>query len=791
MAIDRDTVITSLNSSSSFYDWFVKENEFIIPKLNAINTYTVEGGDGITAPIALTGKATISLSGKVDGGISFNGPVYFNNFVSIPNVAIRVTGITSGSSGYTLGTPVRVFYDISTNKQAYEPARGNDPDQAEVMGLVSSIDTSGAYVTVVGQVTGNFSNINTRGIGLTAGWIYFLDPGTTGYITDVEPNQTGQVSKPVLMGLTGNVGVVLQMRGNYLNSEGFTGGTGAFDRIIINTGNTDIESSASIGIGTMVSMVRFQGISRSALTNLGYEIYGGVAGSDIPTTHGIIATMSPRSIAWSSGGASGVVTIADGDCLGLVTDMFTIGSQTFIEIGLHGYTDALDSYAVGTYYINPSFFANAPAVNSQYTTTEASKCAFVKYSSNGAIIVNKSTSSVGQRSGELANYNTYVNSSGLTGGLNQGTNYLVNGNFAVWQRDTTGRGNAYTNTGSLVFADMWRRHDNVTGSDGTKSYSIIRAEFDEYQSEIEGNPQYYISIQALGLSAIGLSGATGYYDDYDHLMVGHVVPGAKKFDLNNLNIKFYGRVSSDTYPVDVYLSRYTGLSLINYTKLGTANLTANWQPFVFNGTIQPLSNEGIDIDLDDDYCEIGIDLIPLMQQANTSGITLGQSLTVDVASFVATLGTATPVAVYEEYSDQLRYCQQFYYTNYSKNQEIGSITMVDSTNPTQNVESFFIQPNKTCSFFKWPSEMRINPSVQIYSPLSGVQNDIFNKTATFDMRNTSGTIGYNSEIRSAPIGEQTIQISSSEYGMKICALNGYVNYDELYFNVVANSDFSI
>jgi hypothetical protein len=27
--------------------------------------------------------------------------------------------------------------------------------------------------------------------------------------------------------------------------------------------------------------------------------------------------------------------------------------------------------------------------------------------------------------------------------------------------------------------------------------------------------------------------------------------------------------------------------------------------------------------------------------------------------------------------------------------------------------------------------------------------------------------------------------------MKICALNGYVNYDELYFNIVANSDFSI
>ena len=158
------------------------------------------------------------------------------------------------------------------------------------------------------------------------------------------------------------------MRGNYLNSEGFTGGTGAFDRIIINTGNEDITTSLSIGIGTSVSLVRFPSVSRAALTALGYEIYGGIAGSDIPTSHGIIATMTPRDISWSSGGASGVVTISDGDCLGIVTDIFTIGGQSFIEVGLHGYTDALSSYSVDTYYINPSFFANAPTQDSHIVT---------------------------------------------------------------------------------------------------------------------------------------------------------------------------------------------------------------------------------------------------------------------------------------------------------------------------------------------------------------------------------------------------------------------------------------
>jgi len=791
MAIDRDTQISQLNSNSSFYDWFLKENTEIIEKLNLINTFTVEGGDGITAPIALTGKATISLSGKVDKGISFNGPVYFNNSVAIPNISVRVNSINSTVGGYTFGTPVRVYWDTATGLNKYEPARGNDPDQAEVFGVVSEITSTYSYVTLLGQITGDFTAVNSRGIGLTAGWIYFLNPGSTGMITDVEPIQTGQVSKPVIMGITGNVGMVLQMRGNYLNSEGFSGGTGAVDRIIINTGSSAVLTSTTVVEGTMVSLIDVQGPARAEMIDLGYELYGGVAGSDIPNGYALIASMTERSISWANPPASGVVEIRPENSLGIVTDVFNIGGLGFLEITLHGFADIFNSSAAGTYYLNPLYDASDPVTNPQYTKTPSEHIAYIKYSTNGAVIVNKPKSGFVANRSLPASAATYITADGASGGLNQGINYLVNGNFQVWQRDSVGREAAYTTTGNVIFADMWRRHDDVTGSNGSKSYSIIRSEFDEYQTEIEGNPQYYIDIKHLGLSAIGASGTSGAYADYDHLMVGHVIPGAKKFDLNNLNVKFYGKVSSDLYPVDVYFSRYSGVSLIDYKKIGTANLTGTWQPFTFNSSIEALENNGIDIDLDNDYCEVGVDFIPLMEQANINGITLGQNVTVSLASFVATIGSSIPNAIYLDYPDQLRYCQQFYYTNYDVNQTIGSITMADLATPTQNSLDMFIQPNKACNMLRWPTRMRITPTVTIYSPLSGVANDAYNKTAQLDMRNTSGTIGYANAVRESRLNATTLTATPSIHGANICAQSGYVNYDEIYFNVVANADFTI
>ena len=585
MPIDRDYIINQLSSSSSFYDWFIKENTEIIEKLNQINTFTVEGVNGITAPIDINGKASIGLSGKVDNGISFNGPAYFNAFTAIPNIAIKVPQINSTVGGFTFGTPVRVYWDIDTNTVKYEAARGNDPDQAEVMGVVSEITSSYAYVTLLGKIDGDFSEVNARGIGLTAGWIYFLDPGTTGDITDVEPVATGYVSKPVIMGITGNSGLVLQMRGNYLNPISITPGGSGSNRLIL---QCDSDLSAAPGLtltpGMFVSLYYLSPTEKNNhFTNRKkYNINGDLVGT-FPvqitkilntTINGRDAYLAPSISSNSRYGykRTGNLDISidhSGHVLGYLEDITTDGFYYYYHVLTNGYTTVTPRFFpaivsafsgsanTGNLYLNfeydpgsapggefienNQFFANSgdsPSTDNHLLLT---------YYGNNFYIHNKITS----KKDDIASVSV-LSSFSSSNNFSEKNNYLINGNFNIWQRDQIGKYSGYTFTGNTIFADLWRRRDGITGSNSTKNYNILREVFDEYQSEIEGNPEYYINVKALGLCAAGISGVPTGYTFSDHLMVGHVVPGAKIFDKNTIAIKFYAKSSISGYPLDVY-----------------------------------------------------------------------------------------------------------------------------------------------------------------------------------------------------------------------------------------------
>ena len=782
MTIDKDYIINDLNSNSTFYDWFIKENTEIIEKLNMLKVFDIQGVNGITAPVATNGVASIGLSGKVDNGISFNGPAYFNGFAAIPNIAVKVPQINSTVGGFTFGTPVRVYYDTDTSTVKYEGARGNDQDQAEVMGVVSEITPSYGYVTLLGKIDGDFSAVNTRGIGLTAGWIYFLDPGTTGNITDIEPVTTGQVSKPVIMGITGNSGLVLQMRGNYLSG---TGGT-PFQSVISLDSHLSIynESAAAFSTLEVNSVYSLRTLPGSDSNSFIDELTDYI---DQPLR---ILNSNANERTWLyksiSNQSSVYLNTAENDILGLLISKKIVSGKIVITFLIEGYTESLNSLDAGNYYLNPDSYFDID--NLEYIAPQYSKdfCTsgillFHKFPGNFSIFYNTKVSPCSSiRSTTLSS----------TSSSTESINYLINGNYNVWQRNT-GKNTAYTSTGNIQFADMWRRHDGITGGDSTKNYYIIRREFDEYQTEVEGNPQYYVDIKALGVSAQGISGTSGGYTAYDHLMVGHVVPGAKKFDSTDLNVTFYGKVSSGGtagYAIDVYLSKYSNTNLLEYKKLGIAYLSTNWTKYDFSSVIEPLENTGTPLTIGEDYSEIGIDFIPLIERANLNGVTLGQDVYVSIASFAAsTNGYAN--TVYPEYAEQLEYCQKFYLSTYGKEQLIGSITLNDVLTPTQNTASIFILPNKSCVFYRWPKEMRNTPTISVYSPMSGISGRAYNKTASstsvqLDTINTSGVGGRNGS-------GATITATPSVYGTDICINNGIINYDEVYFHIIADADFTI
>ena len=76
-----NTTINQLTGTSTFYDWFIKENTEIISKLNQATVSGVTSGDGVLATLnASSGVVTVSIggtSGVIYTGLTFNGSVSF------------------------------------------------------------------------------------------------------------------------------------------------------------------------------------------------------------------------------------------------------------------------------------------------------------------------------------------------------------------------------------------------------------------------------------------------------------------------------------------------------------------------------------------------------------------------------------------------------------------------------------------------------------------------------------------------------------------------------------------
>jgi hypothetical protein len=87
--------------------------------------------------------------------------------------------------------------------------------------------------------------------------------------------------------------------------------------------------------------------------------------------------------------------------------------------------------------------------------------------------------------------------------------------------------------------------------------------------------------------------------------------------------------------------------------------------------------------------------------------------------------------------------------------------------------------------------MREEPSISIFSPKTGYTGDAYNQTALRDLRNCSGTLGYNSARRVAKLDAATIDTISSKNGIRICVSGGGVPYDNIFYHIIADADYPI
>lgn len=216
--------ITELSLGTTFGGWYAKNN-IMIQRLNALNVANIVGGDGITASphAAANGGYTLSLSGTVARDMVFNNVTVNGTLIS--NFAGDISGTTivlPANTGVTVGNIVYVDFAGKAQK-----ALADDECTAEVVGIVTGFTGDNVQVATTGRISGSSiisSFTGTPGATLQKGVVYFLSGGVSGAGTTLEPDVTLYVSKPMLLGLTGDSGLILPYRG-FIATEGTLGNT--------------------------------------------------------------------------------------------------------------------------------------------------------------------------------------------------------------------------------------------------------------------------------------------------------------------------------------------------------------------------------------------------------------------------------------------------------------------------------------------------------------------------------------------------------------------------------------
>jgi hypothetical protein len=782
MTFTRDQQISPLQANTSFYDWYLKENNEIIDKLNGMRVFGATSGEGISAIINNDGLLTISFggtSGVISSGITFNGDISFNGvtslngFTPISNLTYKISGITSGTSGFTFGTPV--YYNSSTG---YTAGKANSQSTAETIGILSKLTTDSAYLTVFGKIEGDFTNVTGDGSALSPGCIYFLDSATGGKITTTEPTANGAVSKPVLLSVGATAGVVLQYRGNYLDSTAASGGASGSNIIYVVIATTTPLTN-QFAVGSIISCN--ENLDANDTDTLAY--FAASSRSLFTSNSGNKWFLSRSN---NVGASINALSREEDFVVGMIISATVVGGNTIFGVAVSGSVPYVAPTGKnGLYALSSSWNFGSTTQNQLENNNDGSyngKLIGIQYDDSNFIIINNPRKSSGFAA-SLSDTSTIV-------GVE---NVLSNGDFSIWQRAGVGRDSGYTGQENLIFADMWRRRDGITGPAGSKSYSIKRETFLDNVTGVEGDPQFYIDVKAIGLS--GGTGSTGSYGyTGGKLEISHIVPDARRFAEQSATLSFYAKCGTADYIIQAYYARYNAsTTLLDKTIINDSiSLTDSWSRFdiPFDISAVPWSSG---TNLSGDYFEIGFDFNTLIQQANLDSTSLSNThLDVSIASVCLFVGNVVGAFhTHRNSNTRLDECRKLYYSSYNSDQSIASATMVNPEEPTYNCLGHMLFPTKYSNVVNWPVQMRIDPTCVLYSPLSGVSNEGYNRSSNRDLRNSSGTLGYNGVPRVGIKNTSQIVTSSSKDGINVTISGGAVPYDSVFYHIVADADYLI
>ena len=355
---------------------------------------------------------------------------------------------------------------------------------------------------------------------------------------------------------------------------------------------------------------------------------------------------------------------------------------------------------------------------------------------------------------------------------NQNTsNLIINGNFNLWQRGITFSipyNAAYSNLGvggttytapSKKVADRWYVIDTQKRTAGsTGSISIYQELFDT-SDEQSSRSENYITIQN------NITATTGGYCYLENKQENSTQYGGMP-----LTISFYAKHSSGVTGTTLGCYYREAINP-NTTEYKSTFLIINTDSYwtYYSATFVPsyVSNFGVS---GDHYFGIGFRVMP-----NT---------TISVSSVKLELGSGgTPL--YTDTTEEKKLQEKYYYTSYTHQTSRGSATLSSGNDVT--AINFTVTPSYSYTH-KFSIPQYKTPTITLYSPKSGTANDGYNKSASTDMRLTSGTRGWNNTTRFSPTGAATLTTSGNTYGVIFSVASGAVIFDDILVHMVADAD---
>lgn len=796
--------INNLISSQTFKDWFNKTNEIInwSNVQEAIGVTGISAGSGISLDYG-SGKNIISLKNTisgitVDGNIKITGNATINGSLSVSSLSVNTTTIsyTPKLTGLTSGNIVAI-QEIG----GLTLAKANNTENAEVFGVVIGQDATSTLVAVSGKVdNSSFNNTISNALGIAGGTLlpgiaYFLSPTVSGGITTVEPTGYGQVSKPVLLGITGDSAVILPYRGYVI--EGISAGiTAELDNKIIISVNYNIDAAAKKDAVVVKPGDPVYYLGENVTANDRTAALGSVSASDMKLCGGsntnatsnvvILKTASALSLRNYCIGAVSSVLLDDTGSNTMLLEVITRGGSFKVDI------DDLDtsiydaSTAIGGVYKfddNNLFKAQSPA-----TPTNTSWATIIRNNdaeNTATFLLNHTEYATSSGTSSLLGPGSSViiyDYQGITTGItfSSSQNFLTNGSFRVWQRGNISYTGATLASLGAYYTPLCDRWFVSTHGCTSMSLTFNRNNFTSTQTDVLGSPVYYVTYSNTFTTKI-LGSAV------QRPKLENINRGARLLSGQTATISFYAKAGISGTTVDVFYNKYndsytTSLGLTSAIESRTIvntpgiTLSADWKEYSVTFKL----NNGITLSNDEEgWFGVGFEF------PNTT--------TYNLAQVRFNLGSTPAQPIYTEFDKELQECKRYYQTSYtygSAAQTIGDYNLNQASLDLNNLSAL----NEYS--VKFPIKMNGAPKdVQIYSTDSGVSGEAYNVSAGQDLRNTNGTLikvpwTLASPYRTSAKITNNIYVNTRKPETFTVVIDGGAySTDRINFHWIANADF--